>query len=394
MYVTADGKTHAHVSLTVVSGLDLALYLYKSDTSTLTVDWGDGSQTTFTNTGGFNTGAHTYASYGDREITLWISSGSGTYALGSGAAAASFVGGTVQVQRGTLIRLHLGSNATGFKTYGADTNVALEYVTMPQEVTTIEGAAFRTCYMLQALVFPTSMGTALTNATCQNCISLKEAVIPTSVTTIGPSVFFYNHGLRRCIIPSGVTSISGNAFVSCLMLRDVGPLPTVGLALGTDVFNSCHELEFPDGLILDSVYSLGTGNIFNACRHIASVDCQNATFTSIPAACFAYCNSLTEIILPDTLTTISKYAFSNIRTLRSITIPASVTSIGTNAFATSPNLVDIAMLPTTPPTLGANSFVNIGPQAKIYVPDASVDAYKAATNWITYANYIFPISEM
>jgi hypothetical protein len=28
------------------------------------------------------------------------------------------------------------------------------------------------------------------------------------------------------------------------------------------------------------------------------------------------------------------------------------------------------------------------------VPDASVSTYKAATNWSTYANYIYPISEM
>jgi hypothetical protein len=29
---------------------------------------------------------------------------------------------------------------------------------------------------------------------------------------------------------------------------------------------------------------------------------------------------------------------------------------------------------------------------KIYVPDASVAAYKAATNWVSYANYIYPLS--
>ena len=34
------------------------------------------------------------------------------------------------------------------------------------------------------------------------------------------------------------------------------------------------------------------------------------------------------------------------------------------------------------------------PNLKIYVPDESVDAYKAATNWSAYADIIFPISQL
>ncbi len=49
---------------------------------------------------------------------------------------------------------------------------------------------------------------------------------------------------------------------------------------------------------------------------------------------------------------------------------------------------------TTPPTLGTSAFYNINSICKIYVPDASVTAYKSATNWNTYADYIYPISEM
>ena len=30
---------------------------------------------------------------------------------------------------------------------------------------------------------------------------------------------------------------------------------------------------------------------------------------------------------------------------------------------------------------------------KIYVPDESVDAYKAATNWVAYEDKIIPISQ-
>jgi hypothetical protein len=50
---------------------------------------------------------------------------------------------------------------------------------------------------------------------------------------------------------------------------------------------------------------------------------------------------------------------------------------------------------TTPPTLAnTNAFSNINSICKIYVPDESVEVYKSATNWVTYADYIYPMSEM
>ena len=47
---------------------------------------------------------------------------------------------------------------------------------------------------------------------------------------------------------------------------------------------------------------------------------------------------------------------------------------------------------TTPPTLGTNGSMGYG-NSPIYVPDASVDAYKSATNWSVIASRICPLSE-
>jgi hypothetical protein len=47
------------------------------------------------------------------------------------------------------------------------------------------------------------------------------------------------------------------------------------------------------------------------------------------------------------------------------------------------------ILAATPPSLANTSaFSGINMICKIKVPAASVDAYKAATNWATYAAYI------
>ena len=51
------------------------------------------------------------------------------------------------------------------------------------------------------------------------------------------------------------------------------------------------------------------------------------------------------------------------------------------------NATSITFLSTTPPTAGINVFENMG-NIPIYVPAESVETYKAATNWVTYADRI------
>jgi surface protein len=77
--------------------------------------------------------------------------------------------------------------------------------------------------------------------------------------------------------------------------------------------------------------------------------------------------------------------FQGCTSLTSIDIPSSVTSIGNSAFYYCSGLTSVTINATTPPTLGFSAFDYNATGRKIYVPSASVDAYKAATNWSTYA---------
>jgi hypothetical protein len=71
-----------------------------------------------------------------------------------------------------------------------------------------------------------------------------------------------------------------------------------------------------------------------------------------------------------------------------VTIPNSVTSIGEAAFYECSGLTSVTINNSIPPTLGTYAFYNNASGRKIYVPAESVDTYKAATNWSTYANDI------
>lgn len=50
-------------------------------------------------------------------------------------------------------------------------------------------------------------------------------------------------------------------------------------------------------------------------------------------------------------------------------------------------------MPITSDTF-SGSGKNVSGGMKIYVPDASVEAYKKATNWSQYADRIYPMSEL
>ena len=92
--------------------------------------------------------------------------------------------------------------------------------------------------------------------------------------------------------------------------------------------------------------------------------------------------------LPSTLTTIYINTFMGCTSLGSIRIPSGVTSIDGNAFKNCSNLENVYVYGLTTPTLGSDVFSGTSDELNIYVPAASEAAYEAATNWSTYASNI------
>ena len=100
--------------------------------------------------------------------------------------------------------------------------------------------------------------------------------------------------------------------------------------------------------------------------------------------------SLTEVTaeMLDGITVINTNAFSSRTSLSSITIPNGVISMGQEAFRYCTSLTSVTVKSATPPTLGFGVFYNGSSNLVIYVPAESVDAYKSASGWSTYADRI------
>ena len=154
--------------------------------------------------------------------------------------------------------------------------------------------------------------------------------------------------------------------------------------IGGWAFDGCSSLT--SITIPNSVTSIGT-NAFNSCTSLTSVTIPDSV-TSIGQGAFYGCSSLTSITIPDGVTSIGNGAFDSCRSLTSVTIPNSVTIIGNWTFYNC-SLTSVTVNATTPPTLGGGAFDNTN-DCPIYVPAASVNAYKSA--WSDYASRIQAIA--
>ena len=112
----------------------------------------------------------------------------------------------------------------------------------------------------------------------------------------------------------------------------------------------------------------------------------------IDGRAFKDCISLEEVSdIPDTCTGIygdyNGEMFRNCSSLKKLIVGSGVTKIGWGAFRDCTAMESFYIKATTPPQIETEVFFNN--PCNIYVPRASVDAYKTAANWSVWADRIY-----
>ena len=345
MYITDDGKTRIYIRLE--EGRTSPM-LGVCPNGTVTVDWGDGT-TPDTLTGTDTTVVqytpnHAYSVPGEYVIKLTVDGTMGFYSdfssIEGGAILLylSGIDGRNYVYRNSVQKIEIGNGVTSIRNSAFNNCYSLSSITIPNGVTNIEQYAFNSCYSLSSITIPNSV-TSIGNFAFNSCYSLSSITIPNSVTNIEQYAFDNCYSLSSITIPNSVTSIGNSAFRGC---------------------SSLASITIPDGV------------------------------TSIEQYAFRGCSSLASITIPDGVTSIEQYAFDNCYSLSLITIPNSVTSIGEAAFigCYSVAFYDFSNHTSVPTLSNTNAFNSIAADCQIRVPTSLADAWKAATNWSTYANYI------
>lgn len=213
-----------------------------------------------------------------------------------------------------------------------------------------------------------------------NCTNLASITIPNNIMSIGFEAFRNCRSLTSIMIPDSITSIGNYAFEKCSNLTNI----TIGngvTQIGARAFTECSKLK--NIYITDIAAWCNISGLTNLVNYIST----NRNL---------YLNNelITSLVIPDSVTSISDSAFDGCcKSLTDVTISNSVTNIGNSAFSRCNNLVNITLLPITPPTLGSNVFNDIPASAVITVPKGSLNAYQTATNWSTYADKMVEATE-
>ena len=352
------------------------------------------------------------------------------------------IGDSVLERCASLTSCIIGSDVTSIGSWAFASCTSLTSIDIPSGVTSIGNYAFRSCTGLTSCTIGNGV-TSIGNSAFNGCYSLTSVTIGSGVTSIGESAFesCYNLtnivvdsnntiydsrnncnaiietdtntlilGCQNTIIPNSVTSIGMGAFAGCYSLTSI-TIPNSVTSIGRSAFSMCSGLTsitipnsvtsidywaFQDCTNLTSInIPSGVTNIrdgvFRYCTSLTSITIPD-NVVSIGWTAFANCNSLTSITIPNSVTSISEQAFAYCENLTSVTIGSGVTSIGESVFYACTSLISVTVNTTTPPTLGTNAFDFNASGRKIYVPSASVNAYKAAAKWSYYASDILPIS--
>lgn len=418
-YVNDYGACRIGTMYTTEIGVGTKLFCHFSDgylsptltiapyNGTITIDWGDGSATdslTGTNSSSAYTTnksvSHTYASAGDYTISLIRVESTARVAVNGNANyhcsyilsdGIDFASETSYQYRSALKGIHWGSDfRVAFSDYSLADLPNLEYINIPSYNnwnTSDKGYTFYNDTSLKSIAFIMREGRVPNPRSNMfyGCTSLKYVSLPDATATLETSIFQNCTSLKTLIFPNGITTIPSYCCDGCSNLERFNIAKNVTY-IGSNAFTSLYpkSLTIPNMTLSSSSF----GSYFYFSLKELKLLNSSSTTTNLSAD---RCYTLRKLTLPTNITTFKADDFDYCYALETITIPETVTAFNTYNFRYTYSLKECHLLPTTPPTIGTNTFASVR-KCVFYVPysaDHSIlEAYKSATNWSKFASFM------
>lgn len=302
----------------------------------------------------------------------------------------------------------------------------LKKVSMPSSLKEIKQYAFAGS-TIEEVHFPEGIS-QLPEGVCYGCSHLTTVTLPTTLKKIDVQAFTFCTGLTEINLPDGLEEIGNRAFGAYGEFPVYYPLPSKSTSL--------KKIEIPNSVTkIDDC-------AFLCCTDLKEIVWAPGCSPTIGNYVFALCLELEELTFQENCEEIGPYAYYG-GSFSSVTIPEGVKEIGQRAFAYTPNLKEMTIPASvetiaygildkethygilgshqsykvidavychavTPPNttgLGIKSrFTNsntwnetsegycVERGKKLYVPDESVEAYKALQGWVDDFDEILPLS--
>ncbi len=306
----------------------------------------------------------------------------------------------------------------------------LTSLTIGTGLTNLDNETFYACEKLTSITVPNNIKT-IGNSVFQNCNTLKTVVLGTGITSIGNLVF------NNC---SALTALTSNATTPPTLQSstfDNSHYSAVTLTVPYTALNAYKAANYWKNfthMVSGNAYDFAVGGIYYTITgsNTVSVTYKNTSYNSysgavtIPASvtysgktykvtginehafeastgltavtipegittiglqAFYGCKALTTVTLPSTVTSIPSQAFGNCSGLKTLTLGSGISSLASQAFTGCNALTSVTVLNSTPPTMSSNSCFTTTAysNATLYVPGASVNAYKLADWWRMFA---------
>ena len=183
---------------------------------------------------------------------------------------------------------------------------------------------------------------------------------------------------------------------ACSFRLFIGEKPNISPVINEDLSTKPTEEELKEALVdewgvkyskdgrkllkvpkvLSGAYSVKEGTriicdlAFSSCVSLSEIVIPSSV-TSIGKGAFSFCKSLSEIVIPSSVTSIGDRAFWRSRSLSEIVIPSSVTSIGDRAFCGCSSLKYIS-IPSSVTSIGDRAFDSCSSLKYISIPKSVI----------------------
>ena len=272
--------------------------------------------------------------------------------------ASQTIGTTELFRRDVLKEVFIGSQIEIIESFAFNYSRNLEYVVIPNGITSIGGYAFSSTN-LKNIIIPDSV-LDIGNLSFNGCRELENVILSKNLTVIGVSAFRYCERLLSVIIPASVTDMGNTVFSYCRKLKTViieNTTPPIIGGTGTRVFSYTHETltiyvpsQSEDVYKNTSFWDIHSDKIYS--KDII----DNEGFAIQNNVLIQYIGTETNISIPNSVGIIRGRAFQDMNTLTHIDIPNSVMMIADRAFDGCTVLENI-FIPNSVSILGSRAFM-------------------------------------
>ena len=256
------------------------------------------------------------------------------------------------------------------------------------------GRIFEGCTSLETVEIPQKWTSIPASMFVNSSLKTMDLSNCTSISSIPDNAFSGSSVLEMITLPEGLKSIEYNAFLGCKGLKKI-KIPESVSGIGYHAFCNCSSLtsvELPDReeaiTMLEGKWASDIGRIFEGCTSLETVKIPQK-WTNIPQGMFA--GSLIKTIdlsgCTD-LSSVSNNAFSGCSAMETVTLPDGLTSIEYNAFFGCSVLKEIK-IPESVTGIGYHAFYNCSSLTNVELPDREEAITMLQGKWSSDIGRIF-----